>query len=189
MTTTRRVGGGGSTGFGGRRLGAAPLAERAFGSGKCFFVRDVADDGENRVVGAEPGLVVREEIVAGDARDRLGSARIGPAVRMEAVDQAIEHHPGYVVRIFVPDLEARQNLLALPLELLGSELRVPRQIGHHIEPEGEAVLHHDCVDEGEIAARPGTDQAADRVDRRGDLLRISRRRSLIEQRRDERRDT
>ena len=73
-----------------------------------------------------------------------GVPGVGPAVRMEAVDEPVEHHPGDVVRIVVADLEARQNLLTLPLELLGRELRVPRQIGHHVEPEREAVLHHDA---------------------------------------------
>ncbi len=187
MTTTRRVGGGGSTGFGGDALGVTPLAKGPLGAGKRFLVRHVADDGENRVVGAEPRLVERDEIVAGDAADRLRRPGVGPAVRMKAVNQAVEHHPGDVVRILVADLEPRKNLLPLPLELLGRERRVSRQIGHHVEPECEAVLHHDGVDERQIAARPGADQPANRIDRRGNLLGVFRRRALIEQRGDERR--
>ena len=42
--------------------------------------RDVADDREDGVVGAEPGLVERDEVVARDARNRLRRARVGPAV-------------------------------------------------------------------------------------------------------------
>ena len=125
-------------GLGHGRLGFAPLAERPFGAGKRLFVADVPDDGENRVVGAEPGLVERDEIVPGDARDRIRSARVRAAVGMESVDQPVEHHPGDVVRVLVADLEPRQDLLTLSLELLRRELRVSRQVRHHVEPEARS---------------------------------------------------
>ena len=64
-TTTRRVGGGGSIGFARAVLGAClHAAERALGAGEGLFGRHVADDGQDGVVGAEPGLVERDEIVA-----------------------------------------------------------------------------------------------------------------------------
>ena len=59
----RRRGGGVST--------RAPVAERPLGAGKRLFVVDVADDREDRVVGAEVRLVERHEVVARDAGDRL----------------------------------------------------------------------------------------------------------------------
>ena len=189
ITTTRRVGGGGSTGLAAVASERRPLAERTLGARKRLLVRDVADDGEDGVVGAEPGLVEGDEVVARDARNRLWRARVRTAVGMEPVDQAIEHHPGEVVRVVVTDLQARQDLLPLPFDLLGRERRVAREVRHHVEAERDAVLHHHRVDEREIAAGAGADQTADRIDRGRDLLGIPRRRALVEERRDERRDT
>jgi hypothetical protein len=50
-----------------------------------------------------------------------------------------------------------------------------------IHPERERVLHHDCVDVGQVGGRPGAERAADEVDLLGNLLRAPRGRALIEQ--------
>ena len=47
-----------------RRRRVRPAAERALGARERFVRRDVADDREDRVVGAEPFLVEREQVVA-----------------------------------------------------------------------------------------------------------------------------
>src|SRR5262245_41629988 len=50
-----------------RSLSPAPPAESPLRAGKRFVVADVANDGEDGVVGAEPGFVEGHEIVARDA--------------------------------------------------------------------------------------------------------------------------
>ena len=72
ITTTRRVGGGGSTGFLLRKLDPRPVAERPLRAGERLLGRDVADDREDRVVGAEPLLVEREQVLARHRDDRRG---------------------------------------------------------------------------------------------------------------------
>ena len=63
-----------------------------------------------------------------------------------------------------------------------------RDVRHQVEPDVQAVLHHDGLDEAEVGAGAGAERAADRIDRVGDLLGRPRRRALIEQRRRQRRD-
>ena len=55
-----------------------------------------------------------------------GVPLFGQAVRMEAVDQPIEDDRRDVVGILVADLQARQRLLPLPLDLLELERRIAR---------------------------------------------------------------
>ena len=66
---------------------------------------------------------------------------------MEAVDQPIEHRVGDVAGILEADLQARQHLLALALDLRRRERRLPRHVGQHLQAGVEAVLHHDHVAE------------------------------------------
>ena len=188
MTTTRRVGGGGSTGFGAVGFGRAPLAERALGAGERLLGRDVADDREDGVVGAEPGLVERDEIVARDARDRLRRARVRPAVRMEAVDEPVEHHAGEVVRIVVADLQPRQDLLALPLDLLRRERGLRARSDTRSSPKARLSFITTAL--MKVRSLPAPVPSAPPIESIGvgDLLGVLRRRALIEQRRDERRD-
>ena len=63
------------------------------------------------------------------------------------------------------DLQARENLLALPLDLGRRECRTPRDVGQHAEADVEAVLHHDHVDEAQIGAGAGAHRGAHEVDR------------------------
>ncbi len=64
-----------------------------------------------------------------------GVPESGLAVRMKPVDQPIEDHAGEIVGIVVADLQARQDLLTLPLDFLGGERRMAREVGHEIERE------------------------------------------------------
>ena len=64
MTTTRRVGGGGSGVFGASDRARVPSAECTLGARERFVRRHVADDREDRVVRREPFLVERQQIVA-----------------------------------------------------------------------------------------------------------------------------
>ena len=116
-TTTRRVGGGGSVTLDDRHVAARPGAERLLGGGKRLVGGQIADDREQRVVRHEPRLVERDEVVARDPRDRLRRAFVRPAVRMEAEDEPIEDRVGDVVGIVVADLQRRQRLPALQLDL------------------------------------------------------------------------
>ena len=133
ITTTRRVGGGGSIGLAASASAFAQPAERALGAGERFFRRHVADDREDGVVGAEPFLVERQQIVARERGQRLRRARLRPAVGMEAVDQPIEHDVREELRVVVADLHARQRLLPLPLDLFRRERRMLRHVRHEVE--------------------------------------------------------
>ena len=106
---------------------------------------------------------------------------------MEAVDQPVEDDIGNVRGIVVADLQrqARQDLVALPLDLVRRERRAPRHVGEQIEGEVEAVLHHEDVDEPEVAGRARVQGAADAVDGTGYLLGRARRRPLVEELPDE----
>ena len=112
-----------------------------------FLGGDVADDGEDRVVRREMAGVERQQIVARDARQRGRRAVLRQPVRMEAVDQAIEHRIGNVARIFGADLEPREHLLPLPFDL-GRREAGCRAMSDSIRMPGlEAVLHHHHVAE------------------------------------------
>src|SRR5258707_524863 len=89
---------------------------------------------------------------------------------MEPVHQPVEDDAGEVVRIVVADLQPGENLLALAVDLFRCKCRVPCEIGNEIEREAEAVLHDSRVDEGDVAACPRANRAANRIDRGGDLL-------------------
>ena len=85
----------------------------------------------------------------------------------------------------------RQHLLPLPIDFLGRERRALDHVGQHPHAGLEAVLHHDHVDEGEVARRAGAHQR-----RRWNRWRRSARcadrgcvpRPLIEQRREQPRE-
>ena len=175
MTTTRRVGGGGSTGFAAGASAPRPLAERALGAGERLFGGDVADDGEDGVVGAEPLLVERQQIVARDARrSTLGVPESRPAVRMEPVDQPIEHDVGEELRILVADL-------ACPTASAAAAARSPRARTPGCcatsetmsSPKFRLSFITTALMKRQIGAGAGAHRAADRVDRVGDLLRRS----------------
>ena len=122
------------------------------------------------------------EIGDGQALQRLGRPAVGQAVRMEAVDEPVEHEARDVVRVVVADFQPRHRLPALPFELVGLERRVAGDVAQQLEAEAEAVLHDEDVDVGEVGSRARRQRAADRVDRVRDLGGRSRRRALIEQR-------
>ena len=172
MTMTRRVGGGGVDRL--RRLRAGrlrgQLAERALGPRERLLGRHVADDREDRVVGAEPLLVERDQVVAGDRGQRFRRARLRPAVRMEAVDQPVEDDVRQELRVVVADPHPRERLLALALDLFLRERRMLRHVRDQIQAEAQAVLHHDRLDVAQVRAGAGAHRAADRVDGIGDLL-------------------
>ena len=52
---------------------------------------------------------------------------------MKSVDEPIEDHAGQIVGIVVADLQARQNLLTLAIDLFTGKRRMTREIGHEIE--------------------------------------------------------
>ena len=118
---------------------------------------------------------------------RCRRAGIRPAVAVRTVDEPLEHDAGEIFRIVVADSERRQHLLALQLDLLGCKRRVLGDVGHHVQPHVEAVLHDDRLHEGEFSAGARAEHAADRIDAVLNLLGGLRRRALIEQRRGQRR--
>jgi hypothetical protein len=168
-----------------RHVRARPFPEHTLGGGKRVLARHVADDREDHVVRHEILSVKRSQIVLGDASQRLGRAAARQPVGMEAVDEPVEQHRCDVVGIFVADPQRRDLPLELTLNLFRSECRIARDIGDEIHAERERVLHDDRVHEGQIGARPGAECAADVIDLLGDLFGVSRRRSLVEQMRDE----
>ncbi len=166
-----------------RQIPLLPVAEHFLRRRERLVGRDVADDGENRVVGQETARVEGRQIVARDRRERLGRAVVRHAVRMEAVHQPVEHGVGDPLGIFGADLQTRQRLLALPFDLVLRERRVPRHVGQHAHAVFEAVLHHHHVDEREIGARAGAHRTADEINGVVHLLRGLRGRALVEERR------
>ncbi len=115
------------------------------------------------------------EIVARQRRDRLRRAAVGHPVRVKAVDQTIEDGVGDVFRILGADLQARQHLLALPLDFSGRERRKSCHVGQHLHAAVEAVLHHDHVEERQIGGRARPHRAPDEIDGVGEFLRRTRR--------------
>ena len=118
-----------------------------------------------------------------------GVPESGHAVRMEAVDQPIEHDAGEVVRVVVADLQARQRSAAAaarspPARTPGAATRSDTRS----RPTSKLSFITTTLTNEQVGARAGAERAADRVDRVGDLLGVLRRRALIEQRGRERRD-
>ena len=107
---------------------------------------------------------------------------------MEPVDEPIEHDARDEIGILEADLQARDSLLALAIDFLLFERRIPHHIGQQIEAKRQAVLHHDHVGEAEVVTRARVQPAADRIDRVGDLLGRTRGRPLVEERGRKRRD-
>ncbi len=189
MTTIRRAGSGISPIGGLRRLGPGrPVAERPFSRRERRLGVDVADDREQGVVGRVVRGVEVDEIVARDPPHRLRGAVRRLPVGVRRVDQPREDDPRQVLRVVVADLEPRQHLLALALDLGRRERRVSGGVGDHVQPELEAVGHDEDVDEGQVRARAGAENAADRVDGVRDFGGAPARRALVEERARECRD-
>jgi hypothetical protein len=93
------------------------------------------------------GVVEGAEVVHRNRLQRIQRAVVRHAVRMETVDQPVEHQACDVVGVLGAHLESRKRLLPLPLELLRAECRVPHDVAQKLEPESEAVLHHEHIRE------------------------------------------
>ena len=94
-----------------------------------------------------------------------GVPRLRQPVGMKAVDEPIEDRVRDEVGIVEADLQARQRLLPLTIDLLRRERRMPRHVRQHPQAGVEAVLHDDDIDEGQVGAGAGAHGAADEVDR------------------------
>ena len=92
-------------------------------------------------------------------------------VRMEAIDEPIEHRGRDVVGVVGVHLLRGRDLLFLPFDFLRRERRIAGNIRHQVHRQVEGVLHHDGADRGEVVAGSGPEDAADRVDLIGNLLR------------------
>ena len=105
---------------------------------------------------------------------------------MESVNEPIEHGRGNVVGILVVDLQPRERLLTLALDLFDLERRMPHNVREQIEPGAEAVFHDDDAGKAQVAAGARFQITTDRVDLVGNLLRRLFRRPLVEQRSEQR---
>ena len=117
-TTTRRVGSGGAMNCGCGDVPALPVAEHLLHAVERLLGGDVADDGENGVVGHEIPPMVRHQVVARDRRQRLRRSALRQAVRMESVDQPIEHRVG-------DELRDPRSSPAAPTTSAGASARSP----------------------------------------------------------------
>ncbi len=126
------------------------------------------------------------EILTRDLLDRLRHAAVGESVGMKAVDQAVEHRARDEVGVLEADAEVLNRLLALALDLFGREGRPADDLGEHVHADVEAVFHHENGRRRHVAARPGVERAANRVDGIRNLAGAARGRALVQQRRDER---
>ena len=117
-----------------RHLARLPSRRNAFSQpGHRLVGADVADDGQQRVVGHEELLVEVDDVLPRQRGERLGGAAAGQAVRVEAVDQAIDHLARDAVGILRRHLQRRHRLLPLPLDLLRRERRPPHDVGHQLQ--------------------------------------------------------
>ncbi len=172
-----------------RHVAPLPVAEHATDALERLIGRDVTHDGEDGVVRHEGAAVIGDEIVARNGRERLGRTGFRQPVRVEPVDQPVEHGVGDEPRIIEAHLQSGQHLLALPLDLLLREGGVARHVGQHLQPRLKAVLHHHRIDEREIDPRAGVQLAADEVDGVIHVAGGLGRRTLVEERRREIRES
>ena len=152
-------------------LAPRPVAERLGHGGHRLVDADVAHDGQQAVVRRVVGAVEGQQVLARHSLNGLHRAVAGRAVRMDTVDQAVEHHVGEVLGVLVSHLQPRQDLLALALELLRREGRVAQDVGEQPHSQREIVLHHHHVDEGKVTPQARAQQPSRAVDRLGHLLR------------------
>ena len=171
-----------------RHLARFPVAEHLPDRVERFLGRHVADNRHDRVVRREVLLMKREQIVPRDTGHRRRRAAVGHPVAVEAVHEPVEHGVGEVLGIVEADLEERQLLLPLAIDLFGGERRMLDHVGQHAHARLEAVLHHDHVHEAEIAGRARAHGAADGIDGVVHLLGRLAGGSLVEQRRDQMRE-
>ena len=140
-----------------RHVALRPVAERLGHRRHGGVDAHVADEGDQRVVRVVPAPVERHEIVARQRRHRVRRPVARLAVGMEAEDQALDHRAGHVVRILVAHLQRRQQLLALPLELLGREGRPADDVGEQLQPLVQVARQQDGVGEGQVGAGAGAE--------------------------------
>ena len=150
---------------------------------------EIADGQQRRAVRAERRCVEAAEIVAGERLDRLGGAHLRRAVAMAlAVEDAREGDRGDRRRIVAPLQQAREPLLALPLELVFRERRAQRHVGHDRQRVGKPRHWHVQADGGCVDSARRAEIGAEEIDGVGDLERRSRARALLEHRGREARD-
>jgi hypothetical protein len=133
ITMTRLVGGGGSMAVKRWNLTRLPATEMLLQPRHRLVWSDVADDGDEGVVGDVIGFVEVDEILPRQARQRFRSAASRQSVGMETIDQAIDDTAGDRFRIVSGHLQRRQRLLPLTLDLDLRERRPLNDIGHQFQ--------------------------------------------------------
>ena len=159
-----------------------PRAERLLRRRERFVARDVANDGEKHVVRNEVLTVERLQIGARQRGERLLRAAPRQPVRVEPVDEPIEHDIRDVTRVVCVHAQRRQDLVLLPLDLLRRERRIARHIGHQIHADLKRVLHDNRVHEREIGPGAGAKVTTNEINLIGDLLGTPSCGSLIQKR-------
>ena len=99
---------------------------------------------------------------------------------MEAEDEPVEHEIRDVVRIVVADLQRRERLPALAIDLLRRKRRTLHHLGREAEHQIDLIFDDGAADERQFIAGADADDAAGRLHEVGDRLSRFRRRALIQ---------
>jgi len=128
-------------------------------------VRQVADDGEQGVVGHKPTAVKRHKVITGDALDLFHAIRPRASVWMEAEHEPVNQRVGDVLGILGTDLQSLNRLVHLAPNLGRRKRRAPRHFRRHIQRQFHLVFDDGAVDERHLVGRTHREDAARRFDR------------------------
>ena len=158
-----------------RRLEAAVGLDRREAAeelGELGVLGDVGEvaDQEGAAARARPLAAAEgDDGVAGEALDVLGRAEHGPAEGVLAEGRAVDQVLGHDGRLVVGAGDLLHDDAALPVELLGVDLRAADEVGQQVERLGDDLGAAGDVEGDDVVGRVGVEHGAHLLGRLVDL--------------------
>ncbi|MNL08147.1 hypothetical protein D3C87_1288530 [compost metagenome] len=157
---------------------ALPVRERLAEAGLHLGSGHVSDNHREGAVRTVAGLVVGDDVLAGQGREGGIGAEVRAAIRVLAEDGAVVGGPQDGIRVVERAAQAGDRLLTRPIELLGAERRLRQHVPEQLEADGEILLEDGEACDRHVGIRAHGQRAAHEVDRMGDLGGRARRGAL-----------
>jgi hypothetical protein len=166
----------------------APRAQGPIGERERVVELEIAADDEHGVVGPVETLVEPRDAVAAERRQRRDGPGQRVAVRRAGVRDALRDQARERAWVRVGEAQIGDRLRSHAVDLVRRERRLPHDLVEQRERGGKSGRRRAHAHDRRVVARRGVEPRAQRVGGGGQLDRAARRRSLRQQRRDERRE-